>query len=115
MKLSSIINHKRESTEFVDDAESTYLRIQFVCNLSKSTEVIQEKVENFLLTFFNWTKQDCMTITNLKDSHVGVLLIGHFGNETKPVIFSLLAFDQFSNLMKDLTTVITHLATHPFF
>ena len=115
MKLSSILDHKRESPELVDAAESAYLRILFIRNLSESTQIIKRNVENFLSLFFNRTKHDCTTINKLKDSNVGVLLIGHFGNETKPVIFSLLTFDQFSDEAKEFPLVITHLATHPFF
>ena len=48
------------------------------------------KVEKFLSTFFNRTKEYCMTIGNLKDGHVGVILIVVFENESNPVIFSLL-------------------------
>ena len=87
MKLSSILDHKRESPELVDAAESMYSLIQFIWNLSKTTDIVKGKVKNFLLTFFNRTKEDCMMIRNFKDGHVGVLLIGHFGNETKKWFF----------------------------
>ena len=76
---------------------------------------MKENVENFFLNFFNWTKKNCIKIRSLKDGHVGVLLIGHFENKLKPVIFSLLAFDQFTDLLKELPTVITFLAMHPLF
>ena len=114
MKLSSIVNQKKDSPELVDAAESAYLHIQFIRNLLESTQIIKRNVENFLSLFFNRTKHDCKTINKLKDSNVGVILIGHFGNETKPVIFSLLTFDQFCDETKELPLVITHLATHPF-
>ena len=87
MKLNLILDHKRESPESVDAAESPYLFIQFIRNLSKSTDIVKGNVENFFLNFFNWMKEDCITIRSLKDGHFGVILLGHFANKSKPVVF----------------------------
>ena len=37
IKFNLILYNKRESTELVDAAESTYLRFRFIQNLSKAT------------------------------------------------------------------------------